>query len=198
MSDWIIPLIATGLSGIVTGSLAFASAVDTRSFLLHLSSSSASSEDQDEEEKKAADDDDGATGLIVKHFQVWWPCGRDWMVPLIGTTTLANLAAWFVASRSAGGSSSATASPSTWCWGAAATMIGLIGPYTGFVLMEDIDKLRTSSTEEVEVTTRRFCNLHHPRLGMALVGYGFALFGLASTKGLSGQGGGDRTPYITV
>jgi hypothetical protein len=176
MSDWIIPLIATGLSGIVAGSLAFVSAVDTRSFLLHLSSSSSIDEEEKNEKKPDVD-------LIVKHFQVWWPCGRDWMVPLIGTTTLANLAAWFVTARSTGssGSSSTTASPSTWCWGAAATMIVLIGPYTGVVLMEDIDKLRTSSTEEVEETTQRFCTLHHPRLGMALVGYGFALFGLAST-----------------
>ena len=140
---------ATALAGICTGSLAFVSAVDARSLLRHVSN-------QD-------------TDLVKQHFSVWWPNGRDWMVPLLGLTTLANAAAW----RATGSA----------CWGYAALAICGIVPYTVFVLGEDIEALRRSDANEVAKTTERFCARHHARLGMAAVGFGLSLFGLAEFKG---------------
>ena len=145
-----IAMIAAGFSGIVAGSMAFVSAVDTRSFRKHVETN----------------DDEEDSDLAVRHFQVWWPCGRDFMVPLIGCTALANGAAYYATKDR--------------LWVSAGLLTFLIGPYTALVLGEDIEKLRNSSTKEVAETTKRFCLLHHARLGLGLAGFGLALVGLVN------------------
>lgn len=144
-SKW-ASIVATALAGTVTGSLAFVSAVDVRSFLKHVSSP------------------DG-TEIARRHFQVWWPCGRDWMVPLIGFTAIAHAVTWRMTKQAS--------------WAAAGMCLFLIGPYTAIVLGEDIEKLRKSSGEEVKETAERFCRLHHVRLGLAGIGFSMSLLGLA-------------------
>jgi uncharacterized membrane protein len=139
-------LVATGFAGIVTGCLTFVSAVDTRSFLAHV------------KEKPT-------THLAKQHFEVWWPYGRDLMVPLLGTTALAQIAAWVLSSNKS--------------WIISGTCLFLVGPYTAIVLGEDIEKLRASTTEEVAETTKRFCNLHHVRTVLAAIGFGLSLVTLA-------------------
>jgi hypothetical protein len=147
-SDKCIVIMATALAGVCTGSLAFVSFVDARSFLHHVSTNNHE--------------------LVRKHFPVWWPNGRDYMVPLLGTTALANLIAW----RTTGKES----------WGYAALAICGIVPYTVLVLGEDIEALRRSNEKKVAQTTQRFCSRHHARLGMAVIGFGMSLFGLTEFK----------------
>jgi hypothetical protein len=142
-------LVATGFAGIVTGCLTFVSAVDTRSFLTHV------------KEKKGTD-------LAKAHFQVWWPYGRDLMVPLLGTTALAQGTAWFLSRDKS--------------WIMSGICLFLVGPYTRLVLGEDIEKLRSSTSEEVQEATKRFCMLHHMRTLMAAAGFGLSLVTLADLR----------------
>ena len=136
---------ATGLAGVITGCLTFVSAVDVRSFLTHVASKD--------------------TKIIQQHFPVWWPNGRDLMVPLLISSTLAHASAfWTTANRN---------------WAISGVIIMLIGPYTAMVLGEDIETLRKAEDSEVAKTAKRFCNLHHFRLVMALAGFGLSLVGLA-------------------
>jgi hypothetical protein len=150
-TDLLATSTATALAGLATGALAFVSFVDVRSFLQHV-------------DKKKHN-----TDVVRAHFQVWWPCGRDFMAPLIGCNVLSHLTAWYLTGQS------------TWIWSGA--LIGSIGPYTAMVLGEDIDKLRHSSTAEVASTTRRFCNLHHVRLGMSATAFAMAILALGTPSG---------------
>lgn len=93
---------ATGLSGLVTGSLAFASAVDVRAFKTHIQ-------------------DEVGTNLARNHFMIWWPYGRDWMVPLVSLTTLANGVVWRMTKNNQ--------------WAFAGVSVSLIGAYTKMILM---------------------------------------------------------------
>lgn len=144
-SKW-AAIVATGLAGLVTGSLAFASAVDVRSFKTHIQ-------------------DEVGTNLARNHFMVWWPYGRDWMVPLNLATSVAFGVAWKMTKKNA--------------WAAAGVCISLIGPYTKVILMEDINALRDASSGKVKETATRFCNRHHVRLVMAAAGFITALINLA-------------------
>jgi Domain of unknown function (DUF1772) len=136
---------ATGLAGIVAGSLTFVSAVDTRSFLQHVTND--------------------RTDLILSHFGVWWPYGRDWMVPLLFSTSVAHAVAYGTTKDKN--------------WALSGILIMLVGPYTKVVLMEDITTLRKADATEVKETITRFCKLHHVRLVLAMVGLGLSLVGLA-------------------
>jgi hypothetical protein len=144
-SKW-AAIVATALSGTVTGSLAFVSFVDVRSFMKHVSSPE-------------------GTEIARRHFRVWWPCGRDWMAPLIGSTAIAHAVAWRMTKQAS--------------WAAAGLCVFIVGPYTALILGEDIEKLRNSSGGEVKETAERFCRLHHVRLGLAGVGFFMSLLGLA-------------------
>ena len=136
---------ATAFAGIATGCLIFVSAVDARSFLAHVKHNK--------------------TDLIQNHFQVWWPYGRDLMVPVLFGGVVSNLMAF----RSTGHANFACS----------AALIGCIGPYTAIVLGEDIDALRESDDVKVGEITKRFCNLHHLRLVAAALGFGLSLLALA-------------------
>jgi hypothetical protein len=136
--------IATAFSGLCAGAMSFVSFVDCRSFVDHLQKQN--------------------TDLVVAHFQVWWPNGRDLMVPLIGCNIVSHAAAWVLTRDKV--------------WIVSAACLGMIGPYTKIVLGEDIQALRSSSKAEVDITAKRFCKLHHARLAMASAGFFLALFGM--------------------
>lgn len=138
-------ILGTACAGVATGCLTFVSFVDVRSFLTHV------------KEDRIA--------MIQDHFPVWWPCGRDLMVPVILGGTISNLTAYFQTKNIH--------------FAITSGLICLIGPYTGFVLGEDIEALRKSDPVDVAETARRFCNLHHVRLVAAATGFGFALTALA-------------------
>lgn len=106
---------ATALSGIEAGGLCFVSAVDVRSFLKHV---------------REKPDKDGELGvaLLRTHFAVWWPAGRDYMMPLIVSTSIAHTAA-YVATRDV-------------AWIVGGTGIAAIVPYTAIVLLQDIQAIR--------------------------------------------------------
>lgn len=144
-TDKWVAVMATACAGIATGCLTFVSAVDVRSFLAHV--------------KKEE------TELIQHHFPVWWPNGRDLMVPVLLSGAISNLAAYVYTKHMN--------------YGVAAGLLGLIGPYTGIVLGEDIEALRQSTPSEVGKTARSFCNLHHPRLVIAAISFGLTLVSLA-------------------
>lgn len=135
---------AVGLAGVTAGALAFVSAVDVRVLLR------AAKDDKDE--------------YLREHFALWWPAGRDYMVPLASLATLAH-----------GGAYAATGD-STWLVGCGA--IGVIGPYTGLVMGGDIKALRGKDGEgagDVKQATRRFCARHHVRTLLALGALGTSL-----------------------
>ena len=138
-------LTGTAFAGIATGGLAFVSAVDARSFIAHV-------------DQERAD-------VLQTHFQVWWPHGRDLMLPTLICGVLGNSAAWWMTSDS------------KFAW--AAGLVGSVGVYTGVILGEDIQELRKSNPTQVYETARRFCNLHHVRLVLAGSAFALSLVGLA-------------------
>lgn len=75
-------IVASGLAGVVTGSLAFASAVDVRAIMFHVK-------------------DEVGTNLARNHFVVWWPYGAQWMVPLLSATSISFGVAWKMTKKSA-------------------------------------------------------------------------------------------------
>mmetsp|Transcript_26699 Transcript_26699/g.56775 ORF Transcript_26699/g.56775 Transcript_26699/m.56775 type:complete len:154 (-) Transcript_26699:89-550(-) len=144
-NDKVAAVVATACAGIAAGCLTFVSAVDVRSFLTHV-----------KHEK---------IDLIKNHFPVWWPYGRDLMIPVLASGVMSNLLAFRLTKHVN--------------FAYTATLIGCIGPYTGIILGEDIEALRNSNALEVEKCTRRFCKLHHLRLVAAAAGFGLSLFALA-------------------
>ena len=144
-NDKLSAVAATACSGLATGCLLFVSAVDVRSFVKHI-------KDKD-------------TNIIQRHFPVWWPNGRDLMVPLALSGTAANSLAFFQTQNRHFAIS-------------AGLMFSLL-PYTAIVLGEDIDALRQSNPTKVEEKTIRFGNLHHVRTLAAALAFGLSLVALA-------------------
>lgn len=105
------------------------------------------------------------TDLIKRHFKVWWPFGRDFMAPILVCGLVSNIAAYLqtddITFAVAGG------------------LVGANIPYTMFVLGEDIGTLLKANPQDVDKTTRRFCNLHHLRLVSASTGFVLSLLALA-------------------
>jgi hypothetical protein len=87
------------------------------------------------------------------------------MLPMLFSSVLSNLVAYRMTSDGK--------------FAIGAALLGCIGPYTGVVLKEDIELLRSESCEEVKETTKGFCRLHHFRFVVAGVGFGLSLVGLA-------------------
>ena len=131
MSDYaakFFAIAATGFAGIVMGCLTFVSFVDVRSFLLHLNN------------KKVE--------LIQMHFPIWWPCGRDLMVPLLGCGTLCNaFAAYYYNNSNKSNNNNVNINV---YFAVSATLLALIGPYTKIVLGEDIEALRKSNPSQID------------------------------------------------
>eukprot|EP00440_Ansanella_granifera_P068001 gb/GFBE01073768.1/.p1 GENE.gb/GFBE01073768.1/~~gb/GFBE01073768.1/.p1 ORF type:complete len:155 (+),score=28.13 gb/GFBE01073768.1/:1-465(+) len=129
-------LTAVGLSGTVVGSLAFVSFVDAR-LLLQLKSK---------------------PGVLSEVFPVWWPFGRDWMVPLLASTALSNALVYYL-------------TKDAW-WLVSAGSALSIGCYTAAFMMEaTIDPLmKGGAADEVSNFTKEFCRRHQPRLLFAIAG----------------------------
>lgn len=75
-------------------------------------------------------------------FRNWWPYGRDLMLPLLFSSVISNIVAYRMTNDDK--------------FAIGAMLLGCIGPYTGIVLKEDIEKLRSESCEEVKETRRGF------------------------------------------
>jgi hypothetical protein len=142
-----LPLLAAASSGVLAGCLTFVSFVDTRTINKLI--------------------DAGEEQLVSKLFQVWWPCGRDLMLPLVLVTSGLHGAAY------------AATGSSRWLF----TGLGAlsIGPYTAIVLGEDISALRKSDIKHVATIGRRFCRLHHPRSCIAGIVLAFSMRAIAHT-----------------
>jgi hypothetical protein len=137
--------------------------------------STSSSSGKEEEDKKKRwsisisgkeKEEEEACERTKKKFQVWWSCGRDWMVPLIATTTLAHVWAFRMTKHM------------TWLCGGC--LLCAIGPYTACIMGEEIEALRKGDAGEVQAASRRFCALHHVRLGLSALGFGMSLLALAN------------------
>eukprot|EP00549_Striatella_unipunctata_P021125 CAMPEP_0118680914 /NCGR_PEP_ID=MMETSP0800-20121206/4642_1 /TAXON_ID=210618 ORGANISM="Striatella unipunctata, Strain CCMP2910" /NCGR_SAMPLE_ID=MMETSP0800 /ASSEMBLY_ACC=CAM_ASM_000638 /LENGTH=155 /DNA_ID=CAMNT_0006577141 /DNA_START=53 /DNA_END=520 /DNA_ORIENTATION=- len=116
---------------------------------------------------------DGNTQLILDHFPIWWPHGRNMMVPLIGVGALANALAYKATSHR------------SWAW--SGFLIFLLAPYTKLLMGEDIETLRNADLSQVANTAIRFCNFHHGRSVMALASFGLSLVGLADLNQNRGE-----------
>ncbi|CAM9827339.1 unnamed protein product [Choristocarpus tenellus] len=88
------------------------------------------------------------------------------MVPLILLNGISHLFAYWLSSNY------------SWLW--AGILIFSVGPYTKFVLMEDIDGLRKAEGKDVVKMTKSFCHMHHLRLVAAATGFFISLNALAS------------------
>ncbi|KAG8471211.1 hypothetical protein KFE25_009632 [Diacronema lutheri] len=141
-------LLATAASGLLAGALTFVSFVDTRTILRLVH--------------------EGESKLVTRYFSVWWPNGRDLMLPLVLTTGALHGAAYALTSELG------------WLWTAAAATS--IGPYTRVVLGEDIAALRDAGTAKVATIARRFCMLHHPRTLIAAATFAVALRSLSTPR----------------
>lgn len=132
---------ATGFAGLLAGALTFVSAVDARTLT-----------------RLAAEGDETTLRSL---FPLWWPNGRDLMLPLIMATSSLHAAAYWLSDRKA--------------WIGTGMAVFAIAPYTVLVLGEDIQALRKAESQEVCRTARHFSLLHHPRTVMALLAYGGSL-----------------------
>lgn len=141
-------LVATGCSGILAGAFVFVSAVDSRTLWTVAAK--------------------GDESLLKAFFPVWWPYGRDCMLPLIISVALSHAAAYRTTRRP------------TWMYTGMAAFA--IAPYTALVLGEDIKALMKAGSGEVCATARSFCLLHQPRLVAALLTFGFSLAALRKPK----------------
>jgi len=104
---------------------------------------------------------------VKKFFSVWWPAGRDFMIPALATTTAAQLGAWLATKDS------------EWLWSAGITFSIL--PYTKLGMMKTITALREADNlgkEELGKEIKTFTMLHHPRTMAATVALGCALVAL--------------------
>jgi hypothetical protein len=102
--------------------------------------------------------------------KVWWPFGKAFMVPNVAFNALVHLGTYYVTNEKL------RILP--------ACLIGSIGPYTGLVMMEDIDTLmgkkQKIEDDDVYSFTKSFCKAHYPRLLLALVAFGTDLYLMAN------------------
>ncbi|CAG9462777.1 unnamed protein product [Pedinophyceae sp. YPF-701] len=141
---------ATGLTGLVAGSMTFASFVSTRTLL------------------DLVDRKDTAT--LQRLFPVWWPKGRDLMVPLLGAATVAHGCAYGLTRDRA--------------WLLTGALTFSILPYTKLVIMRDVGPLMDTTTDgaAVDRCTRRFCRNHHARLAASTASFLLSLLALAQPR----------------
>jgi hypothetical protein len=142
------------LNGTSFGALLFVGAVDARTFLA------------------LADKKDAAvSATIFRHFlPIWWPNGRDMMLPLGVIALLANVKAYFHPKTKS----------TKHYWLVPTATHGLILGWTGLVMSESIRKLLEGKEGEVSSVVRTFCYLHMPRILFAGVGMVFSTLALAN------------------
>lgn len=105
---------------------------------------------------------------IKKMFPIWWPNGRDLMAPLVVLGSIAHGVAYWNSGDQA--------------WLLSGGLMFSIGPYTQFVLGEDIEGLRNADGKNVGDMTRRFCTLHHVRTVAACIVFASGLCTLSNRK----------------
>ena len=142
----ILPPIAVFSSGVTTGFLSGASFLDCRTFKALVA-------------KKDAD-------TIRKVFPIWWPHGKSFMVPMTILNCIVHFGTFAVTNEK--------------LWILTGSVLTSIGPYTGMVMMKNINTLRGEdgkvSDDDVLIFTKTFCKLHHPRLALALIGFGTSIY----------------------
>ena len=141
---------AAGSAGILAGALSFVSFAETRTFLELVKS-----------------DDDPA--YFRRFFRLWWPHGREFMVPLITLSTIAHAAA--------------SSLSGDLIWLVSGGLVFSIAPFTALAMSEDIENIKNEDgAHKVPISTSRFCHLQHVRLGLASVAFVLALFGITKEK----------------
>ena len=186
-SETVAALIATGLAGLVSGSLAFGSFVDTRTLMALVHG-----------ETDAAKRKRNTDFIASTYFPVWWPNGRDWMAPLLMASSVAHFLTYYcIPSSKSIPAGSATTSDcpcqftGNMSWIYSGLMLFGIAPYTAFVLGEDIEALRNASktsSDEVAAKVKSFCTLHHARTVMAAWAFGLSLLSLVHLpRGVGGK-----------
>lgn len=150
----LVAVCATGLAGLLTGGLCFVSAVSTRSYVNHLDNEESTAEEK--------------AKFMKTSFQVWWPFGRDYMLPLICTTSATHVGTWYITEQKN--------------WLVSGAFAASVAVYTVAVLGEDISSLMKASSKDVEATARRFCSLHHFRPLLAGISFCLSLLTLSKCK----------------
>ena len=106
------------------------------------------------------------TEFVKAYFPVWWPHGKNCMVPLIGTTVLSNIAAWYFTKD--------------WRFLVSGGFCASVGFYTGLFMKEDsIDPLMKSedaTDDDIQTFVKKFCRKHHPRTLLALTGLAVSIW----------------------
>ena len=109
---------------------------------------------------------------IKKLFPIWWPFGKSFMVPALLFNLLTHITTYYVTGNK--------------LWILTGCTIFSIGPYTAFVMNEDIETLRgnknganENNDEDVFKFTKSFCKSHHLRLFLALIAYCTSLYLMA-------------------
>lgn len=105
---------------------------------------------------------------LKEFFKIWWPNGRNYMVPLSALATTSYLATYYLTSNL------------IWLLPAGATFFVL--PYTALVMGEDISSLRDGNEAALASSTKRFCMLHHLRVVVTGAGLAFGLFHFLKAK----------------
>ena len=96
-------------------------------------------------------------------FSIWWPAGRDLMVPLSVATMVADAAAYW--------------STKQMKWAIAGSLVFSTLVWTGVIMGESIQALRdTKSSNDTFKIAKNFCFLHQFRLVAAVVGFSLVLF----------------------
>ena len=105
---------------------------------------------------------------IKRVFQIWWPNGRNCMVPLIATNFVTHAIAYWYSGHI--------------LWLMSGLTSSTIGAYTVLVLGEDIQALREANTDDLLETASRFCRLHHARFFIGLTGFILSISALGMSK----------------
>jgi hypothetical protein len=188
-ADTVAAVLATGLAGLVAGSLAFASFVDVRTLLQMVGSDNDNdTTDKDVEQKKKKKNIE----TVAHFFPAFWPNGRDWMVPLLGAASLAHFATYYLLPKSntgCCGSNSAGHDKMSWLY--AGLAIFGIAPYTKLYMGSDIATLcdntdKRLTDEQVAEATRMFCQKHHVRTVVAMAAFSLSLVSIIHLPRSSG------------
>jgi Domain of unknown function (DUF1772) len=185
-ADTVSALVATGLAGLVAGSLSFGSFVDVRTMLYFVRDETDSKETGNAALEEASKKKKRKNLETVAHlFPVLWPYGAYWMVPLMAATTVFHLVAYYCNNSKAARTTTCCAGhkdmSSSWLYSGLA-IFGLL-PYTKIVMGKDIEKLCNNtdnalSAEELVETTRAFGKKHHVRTVVAMAAFGLSLLSL--------------------
>lgn len=150
MTFELIPFLASYINGASFGSLIFVGAVDARTFC---SLASANHEE-----------------VLKKLFPVWWPYGRDLMLP-IGVIGIAlNSVAYTTAKKG---------NDTKWYWLVPAAMHATISVWTGLVMGNNIRTLLEGEQAKNFIPVlNTFCLQHLPRIVFSGVGFAFSTLAL--------------------